>query len=398
MVVRRQPVPQAAANRARALRLLRRHHRLSRNEIARRSGLSEASVSRIISELARRRLVVEEGLGRSTGGRPAVHLRLDTDHYRAIGVDIHAWETRVSLGALSGRILDSSFFRTPADPAETLEVVSGQIETLLASSGGQRVEGIGVSMRGLINSRDGVVEHGNDERWIKVSVRDQLQSRLKLPVYLENNVRAAAYAEYHYGSPDVRDAHSLLFVKIDEGIGVSIMLEGELYYGQHMAAGEFGQMVIDDQEGLARHNRPGCLEVLANDAAICERYRSRNGTRRGAAGGDVTTRAKQICHLAMSGDQAAAGALRKTARYLGVGISNIVWGLDPDAVIIDGTLTEAWPVVDAVIREQFADGREFLNFRNLLLRPSALEGRAAITGAAALPFRSLFEKAQHARL
>jgi predicted NBD/HSP70 family sugar kinase len=398
MVVRRHSVPQAAANRARVLRLLRRYHRLSRSEIAQRSGLSEASVSRMIGELTRRRVVVEEGLGRSTGGRPAVHLRLDSDHYRAVAVDIHTWETRVSLGALSGRILDSVFFRTPSDPTETLDAVAGQIETLLESSGSQQVEGVGVSVRGLINSRDGVVEHGNDEHWKKVPVREYLQSRLKLPVYVENNVRAAAYAEYHYGSPDVRDAHCLLFVKIDEGIGVSIMLEGELFYGQHMAAGEFGQMVIHDQEGSARHDRPGCLEMLANDTAICARYRSKSGAKRGATSGDVTTRAKQICHLAMSGDQEAVGALKKTARYLGVGISNIVWGLDPDAVIIDGTLTEAWPLVDIVIRDQFADGREFLNFRNLLLRPSALEGRAAITGAAALSFRSLFEKAQHARL
>jgi len=398
MVVRRHSVPQAAVNRARVLRLLRRHHRLSRNEIAQRSGLSEASVSRIISELVHRRLVAEEGLGRSTGGRPAVHLRLDDDHVVAVGVDIHTWESRVSIGALSGGILASTYFRTPADPTETLDAVAEQVQGLLAGFDGRRVEGIGVSARGLINSRDGTVEHGHDERWIKVPVRTHLQSRLQLPVYVENNVRAAALAEYHYGSPDVRDAHCLLFVKIDEGIGVSMMLEGELFYGQHMAAGEFGQMVIDDQGGSVRHDRPGCLEKLANDTSICERYRSQNGVKRSAAGGDVTTRAKQICHLAMAGDRAAIDALKETARYLGIGISNVVWGLDPDGVIIDGTLTEAWPVVDTVIREQFADGREFLNFRNLLLRPSALEGQAAITGAAALPFRSLFEKAQHARV
>jgi predicted NBD/HSP70 family sugar kinase len=391
-------LPQAAVNRAHVLRLLRRHHRLSRNEIAQRSGLSEASVSRIISELVRRRLVSEEGLGRSTGGRPAVHLRLDDDHHIAVGVDIHTWESRVSIGALSGRILASAYFRTPPDPTETLDAVATQVQALLDGFQGRRVEGIGVSARGLINSRDGTVEHGHDERWLRVPVRSYLQSRLQSPVYVENNVRAAALAEYHYGSPDVRDAHCLLFVKIDEGIGVSMMLEGELFYGQHMAAGEFGQMVIDDQGSSVRHDRPGCLEKLANDTAICERYRSHNGARRSATGGDITTRAKQICHLAMAGDRAAVHALKETARYLGVGISNMIWGLDPDGVIIDGTLTEAWPLVDTVIRDQFADGREFLNFQNLLLRPSALEGQAAITGAAALPFRTLFEKAQHARV
>jgi predicted NBD/HSP70 family sugar kinase len=390
-------LPQAAVNRAHVLRLLRRHHRLSRNEIAQRSGLSEASVSRIISELVRRRLVSEEGLGRSTGGRPAVHLRLDDDHHIAVGVDIHTWESRVSIGALSGRILASAYFRTPPDPTETLDAVATQVQALLDGFQGRRVEGIGVSARGLINSRDGTVEHGHDERWLRVPVRSYLQSRLQSPVYVENNVRAAALAEYHYGSPDVRDAHCLLFVKIDEGIGASVMFEGELFYGQHMAAGEFGQMVVADQGGSERHDRPGCLESLANDGALCERYRSENGSKRSTSGGDVTTRAKQICHFAMAGDQAAAAALRETGRYLGIGISNIVWGLDPDGVIIDGTLTEAWPLLDPVIREQFADGRVFSNFRNLLLRPSALEGQAAIIGAAALPFHSLFNKAQHAR-
>src|SRR5262249_3268729 len=150
----------------------------------------------------------------------------------------------------------------------------------------------------------------------------------------------------HYGNPDVRDAHCLLFVKMDEGIGVSLMLEGELFYGQHMAAGEFGQMVIADQGGVERHDRPGCLESLANDTAICEHYRNNSSARRSPAVGDVTTRAKQICHLAMAGDGAAVGSLKKISRYLGIGISNIVWGLDPDAVVIDGTLTEAWPLVD----------------------------------------------------
>jgi predicted NBD/HSP70 family sugar kinase len=391
-------VPQAAANRARVLRLLRRYHCLSRSEIAQRSGLSEASVSRMTGELTRRRLVVEEGVGPSTGGRPAVHLRLDSDNHRAVGVDIHTQETRVSLGGLNGRILDSAFFRTPSDPVETLEAVSERIETLLASAGSWRIEGIGVSVRGLVNSREGIVEHGSDRHWIKVPVREYLQSRLRLPVYVENNVRAAAYAEYHYGSPDVRDAHCLLFVKTGEGVGVSIMLEGELYYGQHMAAGEFGQMVIQDHEGVSGLNPPGCLERLTNDTAICARYRSNNSEGPGDAAGDAATGARQVCRQALSGDPAAVSALKTAARYLGIGISNIVWGLDPDAVIVDGTLTEAWPVAEAVIREQFADGREFLNFRDLLLRPSALEGRAAITGAAALSFRSLFEKAQHARL
>ncbi len=72
------------------------------------------------------------------------------------------------------------------------------------------------------------------------------------------------------------------------------------------------------------------------------------------------------------------------------GISNIIWGLDPDVIVIDGVITEAWPLVRPDLRRQFADGNEFVNFRNLLLRPSSLAGEAAIIGAITIPFNPLF--------
>lgn len=391
----------ARANRALVLRLLRRHRRLSRGEIARRSGLSEASVSRIVAELMAGRLVSEEGPARSTGGRPALRLQLDDGYFRSVGVDIHSWETGIAVGTLCGRLLETALFRTPAEPRRTLEAIAQKVLAIRKRMSETPLEGVGVSVRGLVNSRDGVVERGSDPAWSKIPVKEFLQARLGLPVFVENNVRAAAFAEYHYGSPDVETAHCLLLVKVDEGVGVSMVIDGELYFGQHMAAGEFGQMVIADAGSACdgvRHDRPGCLEKLASDGATCERYRALNGNRGCPRAGDVTAGVRRICHLALAGDVAAAQALRESARYLGIGISNIVWGLDPDAVILDGAITEAWPLVAPVIADQFADGREFLNFRNLILRPSALRGQAAILGATALPFQSLFVAAEHPQL
>lgn len=385
-------------NRATVLQLLRRHHGLARAEIAQRSALSEASVSRIAGQLIRSGLISQDGTGRSTGGRPAIRLQLDEKRGYSIGVDIQSWETRVSVGVLSGRILESMYLRTPSQPLKTLDAVAEQVDVYRRQFSGRRLEGIGVSTRGLVNVRGGVVERGHERAWTKIPVRDYLQSRLQAPVYVENNVRSAAFAEYHYGSLDVRDAHCLLFVKVDEGLGTSMLHEGEIFYGQHMAAGEFGQMVIAATKSAATHDRPGCLEGLAAGGALIELYQRLKGAKRSAAGGDVTARVEQICHRALHGDEAAMDALRQTARYLGIGISNLVWGLDPDAVVIDGPITEAWSLISPVIKEHFADGREFLNFRGLVLRPSALRGRAAIIGAAALPFQELFSTAEHATL
>lgn len=394
-----KPQTQIRANRSLVLRLLRRRRQLSRAEIAQRTGLSVASVSRIVAELIRQHLVTVHGVGHSTGGRPAIRLRLDDSYYRSIAVDVHSSGSRVGVGTLSGSVLETEHVRTPAAPMKTLDLIAERVELLRAGfQEGTGFAGVGLSLRGLVNSRTGVVERGHEKAWTGIPVKQYLEARLRTPVMVENNVRAAAFAEYHYGNPDVRDSACLVFLMVNEGIGVSLLLRGDLFYGEHMAAGEFGQMVISDSHVTFTHDRPGCLERLASDEATAARYYADNGESRRPVAGDLSTHVKQICQLAMGGDARARKALRTSVRYLGIGISNLVWGLDPDSIVIDGTLTEAWPLVLPVIQDQFADGREFSNFRNLLVRPSALGGQAAIIGAAALPFQSLFKTGEHARL
>ena len=382
------------ANRAVVLELLRQHERLSRVDIARRSGLSEGTVSRIIAELMRRRLVAEDGAESSTGGRPATRLQLEQSRV-AVGVDIQNWETRFSIGTMKGRILESEHFRTPPSPEQTMNLVAQQFDRYRKRFGKDCVEGLGISTRGIVNSDTGVVELGNDPSWIRVPVKEQLQPVLQTPVFVENNVRAAALAEYTYGDPQIHRSHCLLFVAVDDGAGIGIVLDGKVYHGPRMAAGEFGQMVIAATDGPERADRPGCLERLVANPALCERYHTLANVKCPHAKGESTSRARQICQLAMNGDSAATEALRETCRYLGIGIANVVWGLDADAVIFDGTMSEAWPLVGSWIAAQFPNP-ELLNFQDLMLRPSALGGEAAAIGAATLPFMRLFSVGERA--
>ncbi len=375
------------ANRAAVLQLLRRNEALSRAEIARQTGLSEGSVSRIAAELIRLGLISEAGAENSTGGRPATRLRLAHTRLGA-GVDIHNWEVRFSVATMSGELLESRSFRTPSSPDATLELIAAQFKKLRSLYGRERLEGIGVSARGIVDSRSGMVELGNDARWVRVPVRDRLQAALRTPVYVDNNVRLGALAEYHYGlSGD--PCGCLIFVKVDEGIGMGIVFDGKIYHGARMAAGEFGQMTIVDQRGgNGRHGRE-TLEQLASDPALCERYSRARGATRSAVG-DCTTMVRRICHVAMSGDKIAEQALRETARYLGIGIANVVWGLDPDIIIVDSSYREAWSIVAEEIQAQFPGDEQLVNFRGLQLRPSLLAGEAAMIGAATLPFMSMF--------
>ena len=125
---------------------------------------------------------------------------------------------------------------------------------------------------------------------------------------------------------EITGRHCFVFVKMDEGVGMGVLFDGKLYHGPHMAAGEFGQMVIETATGEERHDRPGCIERLISNAAICDRYAALTGAWRQPSTGDTSARVRRIAEWAIGGDAAARKTVEETARYLGVGISNLIWG------------------------------------------------------------------------
>jgi predicted NBD/HSP70 family sugar kinase len=363
---------------------------MSRADVARQSGLSEGTVSRIMTDLIAEELVREDGEENSTGGRPGRRLQLDPRRV-AVGADIQNWETRVAVGTMRGRIVESRAFRTPASMSDTLDRIADEFLEYRRKFGVQRAQGLGVCARGIVNSETGVIVLGSRPDWVDVPVRSLLESRVGEAVYLENNVRAAAVAEYNYGSREVSPG-CFVFVKVDEGLGMGILIDGRLYTGPRMAAGEFGQMVIAMAPGNERHDRFGCLERLVADPAVCDRYAAYAREHRSELG-ETTMRARRIVRMAADGDEAARRTLRETARYLGVGISNVVWGLDAEVVVIDGAVTSAWSLIERVLRNQLPDEPGM----HVLLRPSALGGEASLIGAATLPFTTVFSTGESRR-
>lgn len=371
------------------LDLLRQSERLSRAELARHSGLSEGTVSRIVAELIRRKLVMEDGVENSTGGRPSTCLRLEQNRY-AVGVDIRNWECRFAVGTMRGGLVETTSIRTPADPMATLEMIARQYRAYRDRFGKEQLEGLGVSRGGIVDSRTGVVELGSDPKWVRIPAKEYLEAALQVPVYVENNVRAAALAEYTYGNQGAHDSRCLLFVVAEEGIGIGLVLDGKLYHGPRMAAGEFGQMVIQDTGGPERYDRPGCLEKLASNIALCERYAVLTKNKTSVPSGSVTSRVRMICHRAMEGDPAARAALEETVRYLGIGIANVVWGLDADMVIVSSSMNVAWKIVAPLLLDQFPESVQTITRNNLVLRPSSLGEEATLIGASTLLFNNMF--------
>jgi predicted NBD/HSP70 family sugar kinase len=218
---------------------------------------------------------------------------------------------------------------------------------------------------------------------------EYLQARLNVPVCVENNVRAATLAEYMHGGAEIHNSRCMLLVRVDYGIGMGLVVNGELYRGSRRSAGEFGQMVVADSPGMGAHDRPGSLEQLATNSAIVSRYAETSEDKKFARG-DMEEKVRSICHRALHGDVHALSALQETMRYLGIGMANAVWTLDPDVILVHGAVTEAWPIVARAIQDQFPTDHAIPNFRDLILRPCALGRDSGIIGALALPFVSIF--------
>jgi predicted NBD/HSP70 family sugar kinase len=385
-----RPPEVRGANRAVVLSLLQQNDFMSRADVARESGLSEGAISRIMTELMNDGLVCEDGAENSTGGRPGRRLKLDTRRV-IFGAEIQNWETRCALSTLQGRVAETRRFRTPASAEQALEEIAANFLSFRKESGSDRLPGLGICARGIVNSETGVLVQGSRPDWQNVPIRKFLESKVREPVFVENNVRAAALAEYTYGTAELLGRRCFVLVKLDEGVGAGVLFDGKLYHGSHMAAGEFGQMVIKLSSSEERQDRPGCLEQLVSNPAVCNRYHELSGGARQTSAGDTSARVRRIVSQAIAGDAVARQTLDETSRYLGVGISNIVWGLDADTIVIDGAITDAWRVVEPIIRRQLPTTPDLWGPRNLQVRPSAFGGKAALIGAATLPLKRIFQ-------
>jgi predicted NBD/HSP70 family sugar kinase len=330
-------------NRQIILNYVREMSPISRADIAHETALQRSTVSLIVEQLKAEGLV-EEVSGESTGGRPPLLLSLRTADAVAIGVDVGTARTIVATSDLAGRVLQSEKFDTPTDGNALIAKIIEHSRDLITNNR-NTIEGVGISLPGLVDPQTNrlYVPHF---KWRDIPFAEQLTSALGLPVSIENDANAAALAELWFGRPEIRAVRDFILVLVEEGVGTGIVFDGQVYRGEGGAAGEFGHMTIGSGAPVAcASGSRECWEAFASERAALARYNtlsnSLNGQRK---------RFSDLIDLALNSDGIATTALKETAYYLGVGISNLIRGLAPEAVIVGGPIVRAWPVISDDIR------------------------------------------------
>ncbi len=333
-------------NRQIVLNYVRERGPISRAEIARESVLQRSTISTIVDELVADALVEEIGEGESTGGRRPTLLRLRASGAAAIGIDITPTRTTVATSDLAGRVLEKEDFATDPDFEKT---INRAIECVLEikKRHGEGLEGVGVILPGLVDPCQGKALYIPYFNWRDLEIEHRVSEATGLSVTIDNDANAGALAELWFGSPAVSSARDFIMVFVSEGVGTGIIFDGQIYRGTCGAAGEFGHMIIGEQAPVACScGSHDCWEAFASGRAALARYAQLSEK---ADSSDLTF--AQLIDRALEGEDAARAALVMTAKFVSIGISNLIVGFSPELVVVGGSIARAWPLVAEVFGE-----------------------------------------------
>ena len=380
-------------NKVKVLKIIRTAETLSRADIAKISGLSAPTVSRIIEDLLADGLVREVGEGESQGGRPPTLLKFSDRKNFIIGIDLGTTNIYGVLSDFDAKIIAEVKAQNHIEEgfAGVMKRTADVVGQLIAepSVPNKRIYGIGMAVAGLINRKRNIVEFSPDFHWHNVDVVASLAGVHPYPTIIDNVTRVMALGEMWYGLG--KRFKNLICVNVGYGIGAGIIINGKPLYGPLGLAGEFGHITLEkDSQVQCDCGNFGCLEALASGNAIAKAacVRLLEGARSlmlDACGGDPTkVTAENVAAAAKQGDPLAWEIFDRAVEYLGIGIAGLVNLFSPEAIVIGGGVAQAGDIL-------FEKVRKTVNARSLkkistevLLKPATFELKAAVMGAVSL--------------
>ena len=285
--------------------------------------------------------------------------------------------TKIALGIVdeNGKILLESEFATALVMHDPQSGIQKMIEFFSNSS--YAVKGIGIGCTGPVYTETGSLGIISFlPGWSGLNIVAALQEHFDIPIALDNDANAAAMGEWAWGAG--KDTRNFIMVTVGTGIGVGMVLNGQLYHGGYGGHEEMGHHVILAQGGPQCFcGASGCWESLASGTALQKWAAENDPNQRQLTG-------KELCQLAESGDAFAKKAVERTARFLAIGVANLVTLLLPDKICLGGGLMNAWHLFEPAIHEIIAQHCGLVPYRNVEIVQSVFKGKMGLVGAAQL--------------
>ncbi|HEX8372566.1 MAG TPA: ROK family protein [Chthoniobacterales bacterium] len=244
------------------------------------------------------------------------------------------------------------------------------------------IAAIGLGLPGIVDSINGIVhELSNVPGWHEVPLRQIIADACGLPTIIENDANAMAYGEWKYGA--AQGKMNVICITLGTGVGGGLILNGQLYRGANLGAGEIGHMHYDPKGPAAIYGNTGAIEKIVGNREIIERMNAIFGDEVPEATPAVLT------ELAHAGDARATALWNEIGTEIGIVLSDIVWLLNPDAIVIGGGVAKAGELVFGSIRRAITGRTLGVFHQTLTLVPASLGNDAGIIGSAAAAVDSL---------
>lgn len=343
------------------LRTLRAAQPVSRIELARRLDINRSTVTDTFKPLIAAGIIREHALPTASQinrsqGRPPIGLSFNNDHDFFVGVNLGVKHSQIGLTILTGEMLAETEFATPPEASEALKLIQTNIAQLCEKIEGRTLRAIGVSVPGPTDAGRSRLLYAPHLGWNDVAVADELRKggafAENVPIIVENDATAAAMYEVrlHLRNTDNAQLKNFVLVRSGTGIGVGLVIEGEVYRGtgrSEGSAGEFGHMTIVAGGKQCVCGNRGCWEKYASASAASSLYTGD----RANLGGSVPPRFLDVVARAESGEIRAQRTLEKLGEYLGIGIANVIIGLGVQRIIVSGRLVYGWKFIKGPLRE-----------------------------------------------
>lgn len=344
------------------------------NKMARSFHASIPSATGIVNDLMKEGWITESGTGPARAGRPPVLYGLNSQKYFTLIMDINRHDTQLVVFDLANQlIVKRQVDLKLEDSQKFLDSLIQETDNFLNFHGIKREKlwGIGMSMPGLINVKKGVNQTYPHLTRPDVTLSTRLESYFELPVVLINDTHATTIGEHRFGL--AKGKKHVLTVNIDWGVGLGILLNGEVFNGASGFAGELGHIQVQPDGLLCHCGKIGCLDTITSGFALIRQ--AKEGIRAGrvtilpqllSEGEELET--SHIIKAAHNGDEFCIDLLSKLGMELGKGIATAVHLFNPEIVIVTGVLAEAGsyisnPVEQAINKYCLSDFKTSLSIR-----------------------------------
>ncbi|GAA1018771.1 sugar kinase [Acrocarpospora pleiomorpha] len=388
MAGRRTPVQDVRRlHRGLVLQSLRDEGPQPRAELARRLGLSATTMTKVVGQLLDEGVVAEgdhEGAGLRVG-RPSVHIRIQPDARRVIGVQVGAGFVQLGLCGLTAQVGHTAAFTfgMSDQPERVVARIADAATDLLARAGVPRDQllGIGVAAPGPVDPAHRRNVLSVNLGWRDVPFSDILERELDAPTVVDHNVRSMSLAEARYGN--ARGVDPLLYVYVRTGVGAGVVIGGKPFRSGTYGVTELGHLRVVEKGRRCACGAIGCLETVVSEPYLVEQLST-------IAGQASSRPMRDLAALADGGDERALAILEDLVDHLTTALASAVNLLNPELILLGGIFDDAPASVLDKVRAALHD-KAFPILREVVrVDRSTLGINAGVIGSAAVALDRLF--------